>query len=165
MDQKEVDFTVHFRIGSTQRNYWKSWRRLDRRCRIGCRAKQSVTRPGEPGRTRKRPGEAGAAVGAGTDATSAGSLATSPESVLPLRLAGPMPEMGVTNVARRDISPGSAQRCHVADKRGQTFEFTHTVSPIILTYWWECFLQKSSINLEQFDFFVKHVNSYTSNFS
>ena len=64
MDQKEVDFTVHFRIGSTQRNYWKSWRRLGRRCRTGCRAKQSDTRPGEPGRTRKRPGEAAAA---GTD--------------------------------------------------------------------------------------------------
>merc|ERR1719436_932937 len=40
-------------IGSTQRNYRKSWRRLGRRCRTGCRARPPVTRPGEPGRTRK----------------------------------------------------------------------------------------------------------------
>ena len=43
-----------------QRNYWKFWRRPGRRCRTGCRAKPVVTRPGEPGRTRKRPGEAAA---------------------------------------------------------------------------------------------------------
>ena len=97
--------------------------------------KPAVIRPGESGRTRKRLGEAAVVVAAGTDASSVGSLATSPGSVLPLRLAGPVPvrETGVSNVGRRDISPGSAQRCHVADKHHYSFEFTLTVLPIILT--------------------------------